>query len=125
MRYTATQYAKVLHDLAEETPATKTRAMIRDFLSMLASQNALSLIPDIKREYQELEDKERGVRKVSVRTPERESELGMKRKLPFKADVVVNKDVRLGGGAVIETGDIKIDNSVRMRMERLRKALVG
>lgn len=123
MRYSAPQYATVLYELAEDTAPAKRRGMVRDLLDSVARNGLLSLLPEIIREFESISDKAAGMHKVTVYAPERLSEGGMSQKLHFKSKVQSVRDVRLGGGVVIEVDDLRVDNSVKMRMERIRKAL--
>jgi F0F1-type ATP synthase delta subunit len=132
MKYSPHQYATALHDLARETPLAKRRGMVREFLAAVAKNGSLSLLPEIIREYECLSDKEKKLRHVTVRAPERLPESGIARKLHFppahgfgragKVKVKSERDARLMGGAVIEVDDLRVDNSIRMRLERARQA---
>ena len=123
MKYSSVQYAKALHDLTRETPPAKRRSMIREFLAAVAKNGSLGALPDIVREYEALADQQKKICRVTVRAPERLPESGVARKLHFRAKVRSERDVRLGGGAVIEVNDLRVDNSVAMRMERARRVL--
>ena len=122
MKYFPVQYARALHDIASEAPVTKRRETIREFLETVAKNGSLNLIPDIIREFELLVDTESGIRHVVISTPERLAEGAVARKLPFSAKVKALRDARLHGGTVVEVDDLRIDNSVAMRMERARKA---
>lgn len=124
MRYNASQYAKALHEIIADTTATKRRDVIREFIGAVSKNGSLGSLPDIIREFQLLADRESGIRHVVVSTPERLPEGTVAFKLPFKAKVKALRDVRLGGGAVVEVDDLRIDNSIAMRMERARKAFI-
>lgn len=133
MKYSSIQYAHALRDLVRETPPAKRRGMIREFLAAVAKNSSLALLPEIIREYEAQKRKERGVRVVIVRAPERLSEAGVARKLRFppphgfgrasKAKVKSERDTRLRGGAVVEMDDLRVDNSIAKRLGRLREAL--
>jgi len=123
MKYSSVQYAKALHDLTRETPPAKRRSMIREFLAAVAKNGSLGALPDIVREYEALADQQKKICRVTVRALERLPESGVARKLHFRAKVRSERDVRLGGGAVIEVNDLRVDNSVAMRMERARRVL--
>lgn len=125
MRYNAPQYAKALLSLAAEAPQREARGVIREFFKTLANHGALSLLPEIVREVSRQQHEEKNLRAVMVRSAQRESELSIKRKLHFKAEVSAVKDVRLCGGAIVEAGDLRVDNSVAMRLGRLREALTS
>ena len=126
MKYSSVQYAKAFHDLAEDTPSAKRRGMIREFLAAVAKNGSLGVLPDFVRESEALADQQKKICRVTIRAPERLSESGVARKLHFRAKVKSERDVRLGGGgAVIEVNDLRVDNSVKMRMERVRQALTN
>ncbi len=122
MRYSATQYAKALHQLADETPAQKRRELILDFLGTVSKNGSLSLIPEIVREFELSADKDAGIREVVIRTAERVTAQTVSKSLPFKTRVKAEVDVRLKGGAVLEMDDLRVDNSVRIRLARARQA---
>ena len=133
MRYSAPQYAKVLLSLASEVPQREARGTMREFFKTLANHGALSLLPEIVREVARLQNEEKHLREVTVRSAERESELSIKRKLHFppapgfgrasKAEVKAIKDVRVRGGAIVESGGLRVDNSLALRLKRLQNAL--
>lgn len=125
MRYSPTQYAKALSGLIEETPAAKRRETVQKFLDALAKHGALPLLSEIVREFERAADKKAGLHDVLISAPERLGEGAVARKLPFKARVTAVRDVRLKGGAVVEVDGVRVDNSIKMRMERMREALVG
>lgn len=125
MRYSPTQYAAALRDLVEEAPAAKRRETVQKFLDALAKQGALPLLSEIVREFEHAGDKKAGLHNVSIAAPEHLHEGTVGRKLPFKVRVNVVRDMRLRGGAVVEIDGLRVDNSIKMRMERIREALVG
>jgi len=122
MRYSPAQYATVLYELTGDAPATKRREVIRDFLTAVGKNGAFSLLPEIVREFEAISDKKEHIHHVTISTPERLPEAGVARKVPFKAKVRALRDVRLKGGAMLEVDDLRIDNSIAMRLERIRKA---
>lgn len=123
MRYSPTQYATALAGLIEEAPAAKRRETIQAFLDALAKQGALPLLSEIVRECERASDKKAGLHHVSIAAPERLQEGAVARKLLFKARVNAVRDVRLKGGAVVEIDGLRVDNSIRIRLERVREAL--
>ena len=121
MRYSPTQYAKALSDLIEEAPDEKRRETIRAFLDALAKQGALPFLSEIVREFERAADKKAGLHDVSIAAPERLQEEAVARKLPFKTRVNAVRDARLKGGAVVEIDGLRVDNSVMMRLNRIRE----
>lgn len=124
MRYSAVEYAKAFNALIKESSPSKRRGTMRDFIEAVARQGSLGLLPEIIREYSHLSDKEAGIKEVTIRTTERMPAGALARKLSFKARVEALRDVRLMGGAVVEVGDLRIDNSVAHRLLRARKAFI-
>ena len=122
MRYSPHQYADTLHELMEETSVAKRRDVMREFLETVAKNGSLNQLSEIVREFELLSDKKAGIKAVTIQTPERLSETTVAKELPFKVRVTALRDVRLEGGAVIEVDDLRIDNSIRSRLERARKA---
>lgn len=123
MKYSAPQYAKALHELVNDASGSEHRKVIREFLTFVSKHGALSQLPDIVVEFERVSERAAGVHSVVIRSPDRLAEADVARRLPFKARVQALLDARLGGGAVVEVDDLRIDNSVAMRMERLRDAL--
>ena len=125
MKYSPHQYAKALRALADESPSGGRREAVREFLAALSKNWELSLLPDILREFEQDTLAKAKLHEVSARAPERLSESAVARKLPFRARVNSVRDVRLAGGAVLEVDGLRIDNSVNMRLSRIREALTG
>lgn len=124
MKYSSIEYARALNSLIKESSPSGRRGTIRDFLATVARQGSFGLLPEIIREYSSLSDKEAGIREVTIRTTERVPATVLTKKLSFKARVEALRDVRLLGGAVVEVGDLRIDNSVAGRLARARKAFI-
>lgn len=122
MRYSATQYASALHDFLADTAPAKRRETIRGFLAAVAKNGSLGLLPEIMREFTAQRDRQKKIRDVTVRAAERLSERSVARRLRFRARVKSERDARLGGGAVVEVNDLRVDNSVARRLERVREA---
>jgi len=121
MKYSPAQYASVLRDLTSEALVGKRREVIRRFLGAVAKNGALSQLPEIVREFESISDRMDGIHRVTISTPERLPEGGVARKLSFKANVCALRDVRLKGGVTLEVDDLRINNSIAMRLERIRK----
>ena len=121
MKYTPTQYALALYDITESAEPAKRREFIRDFLDSVTKNGALNILPDIIREFEHLSDTKGDIHQVTISTPERLSTEAVEKKLPFKGKVRALRDVRLIGGAVIEVDDLRINNSIRNRLDRARE----
>lgn len=123
MKYTPHQYSKTLFVLVKDSSPAKRRETIRNFIGVVAKNNALSLLPEIVREFGRLMDAEEKIRDVTVRSSERIQTSRVVRELPFKARFKSVVDVRLLGGVSIEIDGLRIDNSIASRLERARMAL--
>ncbi|MGY6519292.1 MAG: F0F1 ATP synthase subunit delta [Lysobacteraceae bacterium] len=100
------------------------------FLAVLAENRRLPLLPEITALFEALRaEAERVVRaKVTSAQPLGEAELaklvdGLKRRFGREVQVTTAVDEALIGGAVIDTGDMVIDGSVRSKLARLGATL--
>lgn len=100
------------------------------FLAALAENRRLSLLPEITALFETLRaEAEKVVRaKITSAQPLGESELaglvdGLKRRFGREVEVSTAVDEALIGGAVIDTGDMVIDGSVRSKLARLGATL--
>lgn len=102
----------------------------RDFLSVLASNGRLSLLPQITalyREFREEAEKRLSVRVVSA-VPLDEQQAGRMREAlaqRFECEIELNNEIDTGviGGAVVYAGDQVIDGSLRGRLNKLSTSL--
>lgn len=102
----------------------------KNFVSLLATNHRLSLIPEIVRQFERLKDLEERVLDVEIVSAfaledtdnERLKDVLAKH---FQREIVITNDVdeALIGGAVIRAGDTVIDGSVRGRLNRLNESL--
>lgn len=102
----------------------------RQFLSVLADNRRLALLPEIAAQFEALRAEAEHVVQVRVTSAatldaaEVES-LSVALKRRFGADIALTQAVDAGliGGAVIDAGDVVIDGSVRGKLARLEAAL--
>ena len=101
------------------------------FLAVLAENKRLTLLPDIAAQYELLRaDAERRVSAlvrtaVALEPPQIESlKAALKRRFGREIDLSNEIDPSVLGGAVIDTGDVVIDGSVRGRLSKLQNVLV-
>ena len=102
----------------------------RQFLSVLADNRRLALLPEIAAQFEALRAEAEHVVQVRVTSAsaldaaEVES-LSIALKRRFGADIALTQavDAALIGGAVIDAGDVVIDGSVRGKLARLEAAL--
>ena len=106
--------------------------LVRNFLLLLAEKNRAGEIEDIAREFERLAAKEEGILDVELTTAielsDQEAhdvveqiEKASGRKV--EATRVVDPD--LIGGIVLQAGSMRLDSSVRGRLDRLRTELKG
>jgi F-type H+-transporting ATPase subunit delta len=114
------------------SPPTDTGASeaFGNFLSVLAENRRLALLPEIAGLYEELRaEAERIVKaKVTSATTLPATELdgikaALKRRFGRDVEIETAVDESLIGGAVIDAGDVVIDGSLKSKLARLQSAL--
>jgi F-type H+-transporting ATPase subunit delta len=102
------------------------------FLTLLADNRRLALLPEIAGLYEELRAEAERVVKATV-TSAAELPAGeldkikaaLRQRFGREVDVETAVDESLIGGAVIDAGDVVIDGSLKGKLERLQAALAG
>jgi F-type H+-transporting ATPase subunit delta len=111
-------------------PAGDLDPNFRQFLTVLADNRRLVLLPEITAQYEQLRSEAERVVAVTVTsaTPMHDSDIenlttALKRR--FGCDIALTRavDPELIGGAVIDAGDVVIDGSLRGKLARLGAAL--
>jgi F-type H+-transporting ATPase subunit delta len=102
------------------------------FLTLLADNRRLALLPEIAGLYEELRAEAERVVKATVTSaaelPASELEkikAALRQRFGREVDVDTAIDASLIGGAVIDAGDVVIDGSLKGKLERLQAALAG
>lgn len=105
--------------------------LFRNFLRLLTEKGRIEEIEEIGREFERLCDEEEGVLKVELTTAveltDQDAQTIVKRIEAASArtvDATRNVDPGLVGGIVLRVGSMRLDASVRGRLERLRHDLV-
>jgi F-type H+-transporting ATPase subunit delta len=109
--------------------------VIRNFLHILADRDRLGEVPSIAAWLRELVNRQRGITIADV-TSAVALDVDMQRLVADRLAAYLNRDPKkisirtrvdpaLIGGVVARVGDRLIDDSVRGRLERLRRALSG
>lgn len=105
---------------------------LSQFLSVLAENNRLALLPEVSALYEQLRAESELVLKANITSAEPLSEAELAKlvaalKKRFNRDVEVQTaiDKSLIGGAIIDTGDLVIDGSVRNKLARLKANLAN
>lgn len=106
---------------------------LRSFLSILAERDRLDEVPGIATELRELVNRQRGIVTAEVTTAvpldaELENTLTERlasyfNKRPHQVRLRAHVDQGIIGGVIARVGDRVIDDSVRGRLERLRRAI--
>ena len=102
------------------------------FLSMLADNRRLALLPEIAGLYEELRAEAERVVKATVTSasalPAAELDAikaALRKRFGREVEVETAVDATLIGGAVIDAGDVVIDGSLKGKLERLQAALAN
>ena len=103
----------------------------RNFISLLAANNRLDVLPEIAAQFERLRAEQEStleVQLVSAQTvPKAEQEAivkALEKRFGKKVELQTEKDESLIGGAVIKAGDLVIDGSVKGRLQKLATALL-
>lgn len=127
-RVALAQLAQLLTDAA----GPKLGAAGRNFVAALAENRRLGYLPEISALFDQLKDDAEGVADVTVTSAapldgaqQRELSEALARRLARKVRLHCETDARLIGGAVLRSGDLVIDGSLRARLERLAHELTS
>jgi len=104
----------------------------RAFLRLLTENGRLDFLPEIAARFKELEAEDRNVAEVEV-VSATDLDERQKERLAAALRTRLNREVRLScavdpaliGGAVVRSGDMLIDGSLRGKLERLETELTG
>lgn len=110
----------------------ESNATVQRFLSVLAENNRLAILPEIAALFEQLRAESERVVKANITSATAMSDAELLKltealKKRFGRDVEVNAavDEALIGGAIIDTGDMVIDGSVRNKLARLNAGLAN
>ena len=116
-----------LLDLLSPVEANET---MQRFLTVLAENNRLALLPEVSELFEQLRAESERVLKANITSAVALSDAELSKltdalKKRFGRDVEVQTavDVSLIGGSIIDTGDLVIDGSVRNKLARLNAGL--
>jgi F-type H+-transporting ATPase subunit delta len=106
-------------------------ALVRNFLRLLTEKGRVGEIDEIGREFERLAAEEEGVLNVEVTTAVELSDEDanaiveqIERASGRTVEATRKVDPELVGGIVLQAGSLRLDASVRRRLERLRQELV-
>lgn len=107
-------------------------ASVQRFVTMLADNRRLELLPEIAGLFEQLRAEAERVVKARVTSASQLSDAelaairdGLKRRFGREVELESAIDTSLIGGAVIDAGDVVIDGSVKGKLERLQSALAA
>ncbi|MGY3266950.1 F0F1 ATP synthase subunit delta [Lysobacter sp. HA35] len=107
-------------------------ASVQRFVTMLADNRRLELLPEIAGLFEQLRAEAERVVKARVTSASQLSDAelaairdGLKRRFGREVELEPAIDTSLIGGAVIDAGDVVIDGSVKGKLERLQSALAA
>jgi F-type H+-transporting ATPase subunit delta len=127
-RVAPAQLAQLLMDVA----GPKLGDSGRNFVATLAQNRRLGYLPQIAELFEQLKDEAQGVADVTVTSAapldeaqRRELSEALARRLARKVRLHCQTDAALIGGAVLRSGDMVIDGSLRARLERLAYELTS
>jgi F-type H+-transporting ATPase subunit delta len=103
----------------------------RNFVSLLAANNRLEVLPEITTQFERLRAEQESTLEVQLisaqNVPKAEQDAivkALEKRFGRKVQLQTEKDESLIGGAVIKAGDLVIDGSVRSRLQKLATALL-
>ncbi|HWR95995.1 MAG TPA: F0F1 ATP synthase subunit delta [Arenimonas sp.] len=107
-------------------------AVMHNFLSVLAENGRLGLLPDVSALFEQLRAESEHVVKANITSAAALSDAelrqltdALKKRFGREVDVQTSVDASLIGGAVIDTGDVVIDGSIRNKLSRLNASLAN
>ena len=122
--------AAVINELL--SPPGDTDASYQQFLTVLADNHRLALLPEIAALFDELKaDAERVVKAnvTSAKTLDaaelNQLRTALKKRFDREVEITTQIDESLIGGVVINTGDIVIDGSIKTKLARLHASLTN
>ena len=103
-----------------------------NFIRTLAANRRLAVLPQIAARFDELKDAEQGVADVTVAsaapldaTQQKTLSGALEKRLKRSVRMHFASDPALIGGAVVQSGDLVIDGSLRTRLERIAYELTA
>lgn len=127
--HTKDTQAAVMQDLAEKAKFTKP---VADFLQVLVHNRRLNILPAIVTEAEAYLEKMAGTVSVNIATARKLAAADQKKiqteiKAALGKDVVMQTfvDESLIGGLVVQVGSTLIDGSIKTKLDRLERQLVG
>ena len=132
MKPTPTQYAQVLMQLSQESPASAWPAVSAQFLSFLNRRKEIKKLPAILRNFERLSDEVTGVKRVQVTTATTLNYAVMQslthqiKQLFATENIALDSriDAQIIGGLKLQTETELYDTTIRKRLSELKKVLL-
>ncbi len=125
-RVTPAQLCELLAEIAGVKPRAKLDEHRRNFLETLAHNRRLGLLPEIASIYEALRAQTENIADVQVisafpleATQQERLTAALRKRMGCEIRLSCEVDPQLIGGAVVRSGDMVIDGSLRARLERL------
>ena len=125
---TPTEQVSVFAKVLGEQPSTA----VSNFLTLLADNGRLTLLPEIEAEFEQLKSQNNNVVDVVIESafelaPEQQQKLAqaLEKRLNSAVNVSVEVNPALIAGVVIRAGDQVIDDSARNKLEKMRTRLLA
>jgi F-type H+-transporting ATPase subunit delta len=127
---TQSDYVDLLMTVSAKAKSKPDNTLMKHFISLLAENKRLLLLPNITMEYERLRAKQERTLRVTVNTynllsEKQQQQLIQKLTERFQRQVELEIviDENLLGGAIIQAGDVVIDGSVKGQLIRLAMTL--
>lgn len=123
MRYSAHDYARAIIDLSETLNGEDKQSLPKRLAKSLEKNGSLSLYPQIVDAVQEIRVTRSGKKKIIVKFAGNIDKTKIKEDLGNSAEVEFIESPEIKGGVQIFIDDIRIDNSIKGRLDALKKVL--
>ncbi len=123
MKYSPKQYAQAFSELLKNEKGDKLRALAKKCAEELFKNNAGGMWPEIEKEIENIADREGGVKRILIETTEAPSGETLKKYFEKGTKISLVKNPEVLGGIKAEMGDVRVDDTIQMRLNKLRKTL--
>lgn len=132
MKLTTKQYAVALYQKLEAVKPSEHAEVFAQFVSLLAGQNRLSLLPQITEQLKRHCRAEQGVAYVNLTTAKPVSSAHLKKlkkiledELEVSIELKSHTDEKIIGGAVVQLNDTVINGSIAYSLNQLKATLAA
>ncbi|MFA6272960.1 MAG: F0F1 ATP synthase subunit delta [Candidatus Paceibacterota bacterium] len=122
MRYSPKQLATALYELLAEKPEAHKQTLVH-FATYIQKIGAARMLSDIERHFENIRLQKENVIKVKISTAEKNQPIFPEKISGKKVELAWHTDQSLIAGAIIQIGDMRIDNSIKGRLENLKQVI--